>query len=68
MFKHISGSDSDAGPRSFNLLSEILFVQAIDLQRFVGRHLEFQSLERDSVCSSENVHDGVVVKLRVSIS
>ena len=36
----------------FNLLSEILSVQAVVGRGGGGRGVEFQSLERDSVCSS----------------
>ena len=37
---------------SFNLLSEILFVQASRYRDLWKERFEFQSLERDSVCSS----------------
>ena len=37
---------------SFNLLSEILFVQAARKLQHVAGGIMFQSLERDSVCSS----------------
>ena len=36
----------------FNLLSEILFVQALLGESVIGQIIMFQSLERDSVCSS----------------
>ena len=36
----------------FNLLSEILFVQATRFTKVTSRSATFQSLERDSVCSS----------------
>jgi len=46
----------DAGPDRvadrFNLLSEILFVQAQSTSDPPHHQLSFQSLERDSVCSS----------------
>ena len=40
----------------FNLLSEILFVQACSQPSRRTQKLEFQSLERDSVCSSPGVN------------
>jgi len=39
--------------QSFNLLSEILFVQANTDILTTTRQALFQSLERDSVCSSD---------------
>ena len=39
----------------FNLLSEILFVQAQCIEDSLISRLKFQSLERDSVCSSSNL-------------
>jgi len=39
---------------SFNLLSEILFVQALTVSSVAEKYKKFQSLERDSVCSSHH--------------
>ena len=43
------------GGNSFNLLSEILFVQAKQINGTKAQSSKFQSLERDSVCSSDVV-------------
>ena len=53
---------------SFNLLSEILFVQATGLAHDCVVRSKFQSLERDSVCSSLVRFVLLVPVLGVSIS
>ena len=53
---------------SFNLLSEILFVQAVSTSPQLAVVLVFQSLERDSVCSSQGYQQGQDAFMAVSIS
>ena len=53
---------------SFNLLSEILFVQAVPFYAADGALYLFQSLERDSVCSSICPMVGAILLAVVSIS
>ena len=52
----------------FNLLSEILFVQAHNAVDLVSDTVQFQSLERDSVCSSICAITGGRYYVDVSIS
>ena len=52
MFKHPHPADAAPDDSSFNLLSEILFVQATTIIANYYTIDMFQSLERDSVCSS----------------
>ena len=52
MFKRAQPPAGNRETPRFNLLSEILFVQAARLSNPPGEHPTFQSLERDSVCSS----------------
>ena len=53
---------------SFNLLSEILFVQAYVSRGVRSQNSLFQSLERDSVCSSRDHGEGRAANETVSIS
>ena len=57
MFKLGDCDLHDASLVGFNLLSEILFVQAGVGGEFQAGLDEFQSLERDSVCSSQPEFD-----------
>ena len=54
MFKLGGGPGFLLAEESFNLLSEILFVQAKKDQADHVKQKTFQSLERDSVCSSNS--------------
>ena len=68
MFKHGPRVHDDRDRESFNLLSEILFVQArhrVPDPQAIG---QFQSLERDSVCSSAIRVWVIPIRQLVSIS
>ena len=68
MFKPPTPLSAQPAKTRFNLLSEILFVQAT-IESIVQRwYEEFQSLERDSVCSSADVEPPELKALDVSIS
>ena len=68
MFKPRRASGLRESDPCYNLLSEILFVQADKVRFYIGKILEFQSLERDSVCSSTALLESLNRVLEVSIS
>ena len=68
MFKLVDRDGRLGGGSCFNLLSEILFVQAAGCTWAISSLCQFQSLERDSVCSSFVLAADGDYLLRVSIS
>ena len=68
MFKRHLRAIGEVALYGFNLLSEILFVQALPSMGVIRASVSFQSLERDSVCSSRLPGRGQDVGIEVSIS